>query len=84
MTIDVTVSTGTLESLTLTGPAGTPEQICAQMQSFFTQVDVKLVNGQICVETKDRGPNVYLTMGGLVIIFFILQTKHRERIEAWQ
>lgn len=63
-TLTITVGTGTAENLLFTGPSMTFAEIYAQMQAFFQNVDVRLVDGSISIITKEYGPGALITIGG--------------------
>lgn len=63
-TLGLQIGTAPVQNLVFTAPAVTVEQICAQMQAFFTDVNIKIVDGHIVIETKDRGPSATIAISG--------------------
>jgi hypothetical protein len=63
-TLEVTVSGGSMQSLVFSGSAITLKEIFSQMESYFTDVVIKLMDGHISITTEDYGHDVNLTIGG--------------------
>jgi hypothetical protein len=63
-TLEVTVNSGTLQTLTFSSPAMTMVEIYSQMKGYFTDCEVVLENDRISIVTNDKGPNSSLVIGG--------------------
>ncbi len=64
LTLEVTVGTGSLQTLIFSSPAITIAEIYKQMYDYFTDCEVMLKDNRITIVTEDRGPQATLTIGG--------------------
>lgn len=64
LTLQVTVGTGAMQTLTFSSPAQSFVEIYGQMKGYFNDCEVVLNDGHMSIVTKDKGPYATLTIGG--------------------